>query len=144
MGDGGPPVHPRVVPAAPGAGPVAQALSLRLGAGAMPAPESRSVFEAAQDPVLLRGLTLVTGVAEDAWAAKPAPLGHGAWGPAGEGGYLAKLLSARPKPPRRSSGPSTACVAAPELGHGSCLLGVGGKWAFLGVSPRFPNLLLQP
>ncbi|KAJ7405648.1 Ankyrin repeat and zinc finger domain-containing protein 1 [Pitangus sulphuratus] len=31
----------------------------------MPASESRSVFEAAQDPVLLHGLTLVTGVAAD-------------------------------------------------------------------------------
>ncbi|KAM6131832.1 tRNA endonuclease ANKZF1 isoform 2-T2 [Phoenicopterus ruber ruber] len=42
----------------------------------MPAPESRSVFEAAQDPVLLRGLTLVTGVPADAWAAEPAPASH--------------------------------------------------------------------
>ncbi|XP_074729536.1 tRNA endonuclease ANKZF1 isoform X1 [Strix uralensis] len=42
----------------------------------MPAPESRSVFEAAQDPELLRGLTLVTGVAADAWAAEPAPVSH--------------------------------------------------------------------
>ncbi|KAM9284289.1 tRNA endonuclease ANKZF1 isoform 2-T2 [Cariama cristata] len=42
----------------------------------MPAPESRSVFEAAQDPVLLRGLTLVTGVAADAWATEPAPVSH--------------------------------------------------------------------
>ncbi|XP_076198940.1 tRNA endonuclease ANKZF1 isoform X2 [Aptenodytes patagonicus] len=42
----------------------------------MPAPESRSVFEAAQDPVLLRGLTLVTGVAADARAAEPTPVSH--------------------------------------------------------------------
>ncbi|XP_074001363.1 tRNA endonuclease ANKZF1 [Numenius arquata] len=42
----------------------------------MPAPESRSVFDAAKDPVLLRGLTLVTGVAADAWAAEPAPASH--------------------------------------------------------------------
>ncbi|XP_072730047.1 tRNA endonuclease ANKZF1 isoform X3 [Ciconia boyciana] len=42
----------------------------------MPAPETRSVFEAAQDPVLLHGLTLVTGVAADAWAAEPAPVSH--------------------------------------------------------------------
>ncbi|XP_051478727.1 ankyrin repeat and zinc finger domain-containing protein 1 isoform X2 [Apus apus] len=42
----------------------------------MPAPESRSVFEAAQDPVLLRGLTLVTSLAADAWAPEPAPVSH--------------------------------------------------------------------
>ncbi|XP_030310418.1 ankyrin repeat and zinc finger domain-containing protein 1 isoform X2 [Calypte anna] len=42
----------------------------------MPAPERRSVFEAAQDPVLLRGLTLVTSVAADAWSAEPAPMKH--------------------------------------------------------------------
>ncbi|XP_052648515.1 ankyrin repeat and zinc finger domain-containing protein 1 isoform X1 [Harpia harpyja] len=42
----------------------------------MPAPESRSVFEAAQDRVLLRGLTLVTGAAADGWAAEPAPVSH--------------------------------------------------------------------
>ncbi|KAM6070409.1 tRNA endonuclease ANKZF1 isoform 2-T2 [Chlamydotis macqueenii] len=42
----------------------------------MAAPESRSIFEAAQDPVLLHGLTLVTGVAADAWAAEPAPVSH--------------------------------------------------------------------
>ncbi|KAM9286994.1 tRNA endonuclease ANKZF1 [Morus bassanus] len=40
----------------------------------MPAPESRSVFEAAQDPVLLHGLTLVTGAAADTWGAEPAPV----------------------------------------------------------------------
>lgn len=56
----------------------AQARSPPLGAGAMPAPESRSVFEAAQDPVLLHGLTLVTGVAAD--AAEPAAGSRGAWG----------------------------------------------------------------
>ncbi|KAM6129581.1 tRNA endonuclease ANKZF1 [Pterocles gutturalis] len=39
----------------------------------MPAPESKSVFEAAQDPGLLRGLTLATGVAVDAEAAEPLP-----------------------------------------------------------------------
>ncbi|KAM6397290.1 tRNA endonuclease ANKZF1 isoform 2-T2 [Pluvialis apricaria] len=42
----------------------------------MPAPESRSVFEAAQDPVLLHGLTLVTGVAADSRATEPAPVSH--------------------------------------------------------------------
>ncbi|KAM6421215.1 tRNA endonuclease ANKZF1 [Rhynochetos jubatus] len=42
----------------------------------MPVPESRSVFEATQDPVLLRGLTLVTGVTADVWAAEPAPASH--------------------------------------------------------------------
>ncbi|XP_009882399.1 PREDICTED: ankyrin repeat and zinc finger domain-containing protein 1 [Charadrius vociferus] len=42
----------------------------------MPVPESRSVFEAAQDPVLLHGLTLVTGVAADLWATEPAPVSH--------------------------------------------------------------------
>ncbi|PKU48412.1 ankyrin repeat and zinc finger domain-containing protein 1 [Limosa lapponica baueri] len=42
----------------------------------MPTPESRSVFEAAKDPVLLQGLTLVTGVAADAWAAELAPERH--------------------------------------------------------------------
>ncbi|XP_064020762.1 tRNA endonuclease ANKZF1 isoform X2 [Pogoniulus pusillus] len=42
----------------------------------MPSPEIMSVFEAAQDPVLLRGLTLVTGVVADAWAAEPAPASH--------------------------------------------------------------------
>ncbi|XP_042664439.1 ankyrin repeat and zinc finger domain-containing protein 1 isoform X2 [Tyto alba] len=47
-----------------------------LVARAMPAPESRSVFEAAQDPALLRGLTLVTGTAAEAWAAEPAPASH--------------------------------------------------------------------
>ncbi|CAN8218681.1 unnamed protein product [Coccothraustes coccothraustes] len=39
-------------------------------------PESRSVFEAAQDPELLRGLSLVTGVAADAGAAQLAPASH--------------------------------------------------------------------
>ncbi|XP_027534608.1 ankyrin repeat and zinc finger domain-containing protein 1 isoform X2 [Neopelma chrysocephalum] len=42
----------------------------------MLAPESRSVFEAAQDPVLLHGLTLVSGVAADAGAAELAPVSH--------------------------------------------------------------------
>ncbi|KAM6348153.1 tRNA endonuclease ANKZF1 [Alca torda] len=42
----------------------------------MPAPESRSVFEAAQDPILLQGLILVTGVAADVWATEPAPMSH--------------------------------------------------------------------
>ncbi|KAJ7405261.1 ankyrin repeat and zinc finger domain-containing protein 1 isoform X1 [Willisornis vidua] len=42
----------------------------------MPAPEGRSVFEAAQDPVFLDGLTLVTGVATDAGAAELAPVSH--------------------------------------------------------------------
>ncbi|XP_057883504.1 serine/threonine-protein kinase 16 isoform X2 [Melospiza georgiana] len=39
-------------------------------------PESWSVFEAAQDPELLRGLSLVTGAAADAGAAPPAPASH--------------------------------------------------------------------
>ncbi|XP_068263777.1 tRNA endonuclease ANKZF1 isoform X1 [Nyctibius grandis] len=42
----------------------------------MPSPESRSVFEAAQDPVLLHGLTLVSGIAADVWAAEPVPGSH--------------------------------------------------------------------
>ncbi|XP_009069278.1 PREDICTED: ankyrin repeat and zinc finger domain-containing protein 1 [Acanthisitta chloris] len=42
----------------------------------MPAPVSRSVFEAAQDPVLLHGLTLVTGAAADIGAAEPALVSH--------------------------------------------------------------------
>ncbi|KAM9548417.1 tRNA endonuclease ANKZF1 isoform 2-T2 [Guaruba guarouba] len=42
----------------------------------MAAPGSRSVFEAAQDAVLLRGLTLLTGVAAEAWGAEPAPVSH--------------------------------------------------------------------
>lgn len=41
----------------------------------------------------------------------------------GGGWYLAKLMSASPKPRRRSSLPNTAWVAALELGHGSCLAG---------------------
>ncbi|KFV63392.1 Ankyrin repeat and zinc finger domain-containing protein 1 [Dryobates pubescens] len=40
----------------------------------MPTPEIMSVFDAAQDPLLLRGLTLVTGVAAD--ATEPAPVNH--------------------------------------------------------------------
>ncbi|XP_005049570.1 PREDICTED: ankyrin repeat and zinc finger domain-containing protein 1 isoform X2 [Ficedula albicollis] len=39
-------------------------------------PESRSVFEAAQDPELLHGLTLVTGAAADTGAAELAPASH--------------------------------------------------------------------
>ncbi|RMC18630.1 hypothetical protein DUI87_04525 [Hirundo rustica rustica] len=39
-------------------------------------PESRCVFEAAQDAEFLRGLTLVTGVAADVGAAEPAPVSH--------------------------------------------------------------------
>ncbi|XP_015490569.1 ankyrin repeat and zinc finger domain-containing protein 1 isoform X1 [Parus major] len=39
-------------------------------------PESRSVFEAAQDPEFLHGLTLVTGAAADVGAAEPAPVSH--------------------------------------------------------------------
>ncbi|XP_054685028.1 ankyrin repeat and zinc finger domain-containing protein 1 isoform X2 [Grus americana] len=73
---GAPSGHPRAVPVASGAGPVSQALSPPPAAGAMPAPENTSVFEAAQDPVLLHGLTLVTGVAADAWAAEQAPATH--------------------------------------------------------------------
>ncbi|XP_005234380.2 ankyrin repeat and zinc finger domain-containing protein 1 isoform X1 [Falco peregrinus] len=42
----------------------------------MAAPEVRSVFEAAQDPGLLRGLTLVTAAAADARAAGAAPANH--------------------------------------------------------------------
>lgn len=51
-------------------------------------PESRSVFEAAQDPELLHGLTLVTGVAADAGVAELAPVSHGAWGSAGTAGSM--------------------------------------------------------
>uniref|UniRef100_A0A672UI17 Uncharacterized protein n=1 Tax=Strigops habroptila TaxID=2489341 RepID=A0A672UI17_STRHB len=75
--------HPRVVLAGPRSRPVAQALSVPRGAGAMAAPESRSVFEAAQDAALLRGLTLLTGVAAEAWGAEPAPVSHGACGSSG-------------------------------------------------------------
>ncbi|XP_063256773.1 tRNA endonuclease ANKZF1 isoform X2 [Prinia subflava] len=39
-------------------------------------PESRSVFEATQDPEFLHGLTLVTGAAADAGAAELAPVSH--------------------------------------------------------------------
>uniref|UniRef100_A0A8C5J7T1 Ankyrin repeat and zinc finger peptidyl tRNA hydrolase 1 n=1 Tax=Junco hyemalis TaxID=40217 RepID=A0A8C5J7T1_JUNHY len=39
-------------------------------------PDSWSVFEAAQDPELLHGLSLVTGAAADAGAAPPAPASH--------------------------------------------------------------------
>ncbi|OXB69218.1 hypothetical protein ASZ78_011338 [Callipepla squamata] len=42
----------------------------------MPAPESRSVFHAAQDPVLLCGLSLVSGFAANPSAAEPAPARH--------------------------------------------------------------------
>ncbi|XP_031455461.1 ankyrin repeat and zinc finger domain-containing protein 1 isoform X1 [Phasianus colchicus] len=42
----------------------------------MPAPESRSVFQAALDPVLLHGLSLVSGFAAIPSAAEPAPSGH--------------------------------------------------------------------
>ncbi|XP_065606525.1 tRNA endonuclease ANKZF1 [Cyrtonyx montezumae] len=42
----------------------------------MPAPESWSVFQAAQDPVLLRGLSLVSGFAANPSAAEPAPARH--------------------------------------------------------------------
>lgn len=49
-------------------------------------PESRSVFEAAQDPELLHGLSLVTGAAADSGAAELAPASHGAWGSAGTAG----------------------------------------------------------
>ncbi|XP_019472678.1 LOW QUALITY PROTEIN: ankyrin repeat and zinc finger domain-containing protein 1 [Meleagris gallopavo] len=42
----------------------------------MPAPESRSVFQAALDPVLLHGLSLVSGFAANPSAAEPAPSGH--------------------------------------------------------------------
>lgn len=82
-GGGVSPVSRGWFPPPPAARPVAQALSPPLGAGAMPAPESRSVFEAAQDPVLLQGLTLVTGVAADVWATEPAPVSHGTWGSVG-------------------------------------------------------------
>ncbi|XP_067994934.1 tRNA endonuclease ANKZF1 isoform X9 [Melanerpes formicivorus] len=40
----------------------------------MPTPEIISVFDAAQDPLFLHGLTLVTGVAAD--ATEPAPVNH--------------------------------------------------------------------
>ncbi|XP_030908955.2 tRNA endonuclease ANKZF1 isoform X4 [Melopsittacus undulatus] len=42
----------------------------------MTAPESRSVFEAAQDAVLLRGLTLLTGAAAEAWGTEPVPVSY--------------------------------------------------------------------
>ncbi|XP_069717381.1 tRNA endonuclease ANKZF1 [Phaenicophaeus curvirostris] len=42
----------------------------------MLAPESKSVFEAAQDPVLLRGLTLIAGAAAETWAAEPGVVSH--------------------------------------------------------------------
>ncbi|XP_048809255.1 ankyrin repeat and zinc finger domain-containing protein 1 isoform X1 [Lagopus muta] len=42
----------------------------------MPAPESRSVFQAVLDPVLLHGLSLVSGFAANPSAAEPAPSGH--------------------------------------------------------------------
>lgn len=42
----------------------------------MSAPESRSVFQAALDPVLLHGLSLVSGFAANPSAAEPAPAGH--------------------------------------------------------------------
>lgn len=69
-------------------------------------PESRSVFDAAQDAVLLRGLTLLTGVAAGAWGTEPAPVSHGAWGFAGQRGWSLRPSSCRPQ--RRSSVPSTA------------------------------------
>ncbi|KGL77735.1 Ankyrin repeat and zinc finger domain-containing protein 1, partial [Tinamus guttatus] len=45
-------------------------------AAAMPAPQSRSVFEAARDPAFLHGLALVAAFPGDASAAQPAPPGH--------------------------------------------------------------------
>ncbi|XP_010213662.1 PREDICTED: ankyrin repeat and zinc finger domain-containing protein 1 [Tinamus guttatus] len=42
----------------------------------MPAPQSRSVFEAARDPAFLHGLALVAAFPGDASAAQPAPPGH--------------------------------------------------------------------
>lgn len=76
--------HRRMVPE----GPITQTLSRPLGAVAM--PESKFVFEAAQDPEFLHGLTLVSGVAADAGASELVPVSHGAWGSAGAAG--GKLL----------------------------------------------------
>nr|XP_013816090.1 PREDICTED: ankyrin repeat and zinc finger domain-containing protein 1 isoform X2 [Apteryx mantelli mantelli] len=42
----------------------------------MPAPESRSIFEAAQDPIFLHGLSLVTGFSVDASVTDPGPVHH--------------------------------------------------------------------
>lgn len=54
----------------------------------MSAPESRSVFQAALDPVLLHGLSLVSGFAANPSAAEPAPAGHGALFSAARGGCV--------------------------------------------------------
>lgn len=54
----------------------------------MPAPESRSVFQAVLDPVLLHGLSLVSGFAANPSASEPAPSGHGALFSAVRGGCV--------------------------------------------------------
>ncbi|XP_009674417.2 tRNA endonuclease ANKZF1 isoform X3 [Struthio camelus] len=42
----------------------------------MPAPENRSIFEAAQDPAFVYGLSLVTGFSVDASVTDPRPVNH--------------------------------------------------------------------
>lgn len=121
---------------------MARGLSLSPAAGAMPAAESRSVFEAARDPVLLRGLTLVTGAATDAWDTEPAPGSHGAWGPAGTarrggGSGQAHVQQRQGTEKELCVGPDTAWVADLELGRGSCP--VGGS----SVSPQGPSTAIE-
>lgn len=110
--------------------PPAQALFLSPGAGVMPAPESRSVFEAAQDPVLLHGLTLVVGAAAD--ASEPAAGSRGAWG-----WGVAECVS--PGPRRGSSVPGAARAAGPRLGCGCCL--EGESMDFARCHPEVPKAL---
>lgn len=111
----------------------------------MPAPESRSVFEAAQDRVLLHGLTLVTGAAADGWAAEPAPVSHGAWGSARAAGAGGIWPSSCLPAPSHEGG----ALCPTQLGWPPWSLATGvawrvGKWAFLRGTPVSPKLLLQP
>ncbi|XP_062434581.1 tRNA endonuclease ANKZF1 isoform X2 [Rhea pennata] len=53
-----------------------QCCPLYSGAVAMPTPESRSIFEAAQDPTFLHGLSLVTGFSVDASVTDPGSANH--------------------------------------------------------------------
>uniref|UniRef100_A0A8C4KTX0 Ankyrin repeat and zinc finger peptidyl tRNA hydrolase 1 n=1 Tax=Dromaius novaehollandiae TaxID=8790 RepID=A0A8C4KTX0_DRONO len=46
------------------------------GAATMPALESRSIFEASQDPTFLCGLSLVTGFSVDSSVTDPGPINH--------------------------------------------------------------------